>query len=140
MSTTTAAPLTLTVPRQVKPAEPVNLVFGTGALSFGSWWHRADLIRDGKVVREILDHEVEPTDVIRIRHDSADGPEGDAAGLTDLTLQAIVDAAGRALAGDGVRLDDESAREMAAEDLGLGDAIAADIVLQLAVYGELIFG
>lgn len=130
--------LTLATYRTVEPKEVAGLVWGSGSMSW-PWWSSAKAYREGHLVAEPWDN-LEFGDTIRITHDTRDGDEGAFQGVTNLTLQQIVDAASRAIKGDGAHIDDESARDMDHEDLGYADAIAGDAVLQLAVFGEAIFG
>lgn len=143
--------LKLSIEREVEPREVAGLIWGSGALTW-EWWRGATLRRpvlnaDGT---EVVDYTLvdDPTeniiegDYVFITVDDPEEPEG--SGRTTLkkklSLATIVNAAGRAIRGDGAHIDDESSRDMAREDLGYADAIAGDAVLQLAVFGEIVYG
>lgn len=130
--------LTLVMVRDVEAKEISGLVWGSGSMSW-PWWSSARAYREGHLVEEPWDN-LAFGDTIRIVHDRPDGEEGAFDGVTNLTLHQILDAASRALRGDGCFIDAESARDMAKEDLGYADALAGDAVLQLAVFNEVVFG
>lgn len=129
--------LQLSVTREVEAKEIPYMVFGTGALSY-PWWGRVDwisIVDDEEFPIEGYDFDVaEPTDVLVIRHDTEGDDEGTMKGKTRLTFQQIVDAAASAI-GSGHLYDKD-----AQEDLGMCDSEQADVVLQLAVFGKLVFG
>jgi hypothetical protein len=143
--------LKLSIEREVEPDEVMSLVFGTGALSW-EWWHSASARRpvlneaqteviDYTVIAEPLEDIIDEKDRVFIVVDDPDEPEGSGKTIKkNLSLAAIVNAAGRALRGDGAHIDEESSRDMARENLGYADAVAGDAVLQLAVFGEIVYG
>jgi hypothetical protein len=141
--------LKLSITREVDPKEVAYMIFGTGMFSWGDWWRGGRMYRyaeDGKSI-EMVDHPLDDdtvyadTDFYVLRVDDPDEPEGSGKAIkVQLTAGQIVEAAGKALAGDIVRLDEESARDMRTDDLGLADAIAADAVMQVAVFGKLVYG
>ena len=136
--------LTLNVSREVEPKEITYMVFGTGALSW-SWW--------GKVARHVLVSEgedgdddeygevddygdldvAEPTDRLSII--SWDGETESGRKTTTVTFKQIAAAVNDAVARELV----DPASDGVKEDLGLFDAIEADIVLQVAVFGEVVY-
>lgn len=126
--------LKLRITRTVHPQEIADLVFGTGALGY-PWWIEADALRDGKVISPWEDGLLE-TDTIRIAH--WDGSTEGGRRTTELAPAYIVSTVSSLLNDD--LIPDESANEMASEELGLADADAADIVLQTAVFGKIIYG
>jgi len=131
--------MTIKIPREVEPKEVAYMVFGTGALGY-PWWGRVDWlhIEDGEIFpieeRDQLDI-AEEEDVLDIRHDARDDAEGDMTGKMLVSFPDIVKAFSRALR-DGHIYE----RDAITEDLGLLDAEQADIVLQYAVFGEIIYG
>lgn len=145
--------LKLTIEREVQPREIVSLVFGTGALTW-EWWHGGSLRRP--IIKEqpdgssrVVDHEiierpwddgVEIQETDRLFLSVDDPKEPGRVQKRNLSMAHIVHAAGRAIRGDGAHIDEESARDMAREDLGYADAIAADVVLQLACFEEIVYG
>lgn len=144
--------LKLTIEREVKPTEVLSLVWGTGALSW-TWWKGASIYRpitvDNVVRYELIEindifaegADIRETDHIFVVVDDPDYEEGSGKTKTvNLSMQRIIHAASRAMRGDGARIDEESARDMRTEDLGYADAIAGDAVLQLAVFGEIVYG
>jgi hypothetical protein len=142
--------LSITIAREIKPDEIASLIFGTGALSWGSWWVSATWIRPDadapdarRVIRRPLDDDVDLKEFDVIEFVVDDPNEGEGSGKTVsrlVTLEQMAAAASRVIANDGVHVDDESTRDMAREDLGYADAIAADAVMQMAVFDEVIFG
>lgn len=131
--------ITMKIEREVEPKEISYLVFGTGALSYPWWgdvtWGHTeddeDFIIDGLGNLE----EAEEDDFLIIQHDARDDAEGDMTGKTRITFQEIAAAAAAAIGKSYVREPDAIK-----EDLGLCDAEEADAVLQMAVFGEVIYG
>lgn len=127
--------LELTIKHTIEPREVWDLVFGTGALRW-EWWHGAQWVRGGMPVNAEIDNSHLESDYVVIQHepdDSDDPPIGE----TKLALDAIVDAVETALKEKRLTID---ATHLAEEGLGYMDADDADIVLQLAVYSDTIFG
>lgn len=118
-------PLTLSLPftREVEEQEIEDMIFGTGMLTW-SWWRRdpEKQIRDGQT-GYLMRFEC---------------PDESGKNATFIPLQRIVDAAAKYLSTrsplDG---DETSARD---EGLGYFDAVGADSVMQIAVFGEAIYG
>jgi hypothetical protein len=146
--------LKLTIEREVQPSEVASLVFGTGALTWG-WWGHVSLrrptyeeppeggkrIADYEIITDPLEVPLFEDDRFFITVDDPQEAEGSGKVLRKtLSMASIVHAAGRAIRGDGAHIDDESSRDMAREDLGYADAIAGDAVLQLAVFGSVVYG
>lgn len=124
-----AAPLRLTIQRDVEPSEVTSLVFGTGALTY-PWWGMTRWMRKGKRVQDgdIL-RDAQQDDTILVHFDRKEDDEGTLAGRKTLTLQQIVDAAGVA-----IRKGYVYEKDAIGDDLGFCDAEQADIILQLAVF------
>ncbi|AYB70196.1 hypothetical protein SEA_ONEIAGILLIAN_86 [Microbacterium phage OneinaGillian] len=112
--------LKLKTERKATTEEVDDLVFGTGALSL-PWWHSAHRTPQG----------------YRFRFDHPDHEEGTFKGNRWVSNQQILNAAGRFLA-EGRGGDD--AREMMSDSIGYADAVAADVILQYAVLGEIVYG
>lgn len=132
--------LTLSITRDVEPKEISYLAFGTGALSY-PWWKRVDWISvvDGEEfpvdpVHGDLDT-AEQDDYLVIFYDNPEDDEGTFRGKKKVTFREIVAAAGIAIRKGYVREPDAIK-----EDLGMCDAEEADAVLQLAVFGRVIYG
>lgn len=128
-------PLTLVVSRAVEMEEIRGLIWGTGLFQY-PWWGEVRVLRDGSPLTTPWET-LEAGDVIQIEHDREDGDEGALDGLTTLTAPDIVAAADKGILEGSFA--DEAARDMT-EDLGLADAEAADVVMQIAVFGKVIFG
>lgn len=126
-------PLKLMVTREVAPSEIFNMVLGTGATSW-SWWGGALFRNDDNDV-EAEEQMTEHT-VLHL-HGVSPGDD-DVMVEYKLTMQEIVNAAGVVLAAG--KIHEESAQDMCSEDLGFADAGDADLVLQQAVFGKIIFG
>jgi len=134
--------LTLKIERDVQPKEITGLIYGTGGNS-NPWWNTIEWRRftDGgeKSVRlAVADHELDEAledDWFVFHHDTLDDEEGTWSGRTRVTMQQLVDAASEAWP----QLAPEAQRDMA-EDLAQADADAADIVMQMAVFKDLVFG
>ncbi|MDF2915852.1 MAG: hypothetical protein K0S70_69 [Microbacterium sp.] len=120
--------LTLAVTRPVDRQEVEDLITGTGVLSY-SWWLN---------VEDAPDAMGGTGDAFLFTHWEPDTEGGSV--QTTVTAQQIVDAAARVIKGDGAKVDAASARDMANDTLGYADSIAADAVLQLAVFGRVIYG
>ena len=106
--------------RTITTEEINDLVFGTGSLSW-EWWRDADVHENGSVTL------------------TAENPEEGPETITKtITKSAIKKAAEKALT-DG-QVSTEDAEEVKTESLGYLDANAGDIVLQLAFFGEIIYG
>lgn len=131
--------LKLTIEREVEPKEISYMLFGTGALSYG-WWGRVDWVSvvDGEEF-PIDDYSnleaAELDDFIVVQHDARDDNEGDMTGKIKVTFRELVTAAGLAIRKGYVQETDAIK-----DDLGLCDAEEADAVLQMAVFGELVYG
>ena len=115
--------LTLNITREVEPKEVEDIVTGTGALTW-SWW--------GEVRAEQRDD----VSGYKFQHDRDVDPEGTMRGLTWVSEQQIVDAAGEFLR----KYEGEDAKDARDESLGYLDAVAADSVLQIAVFGKVVYG
>lgn len=124
-------PLKLMVTREVSPTEIYNLVLGTGALSM-PWWSSATFMNDGAEV-ESEEGMTEQT-TLHLRGMSAEEKPV----IFALTMQEVVNAAGVVMARGHIH--EESLTDMQSEDLGFADAGDADLILQQAVHGEIIFG
>lgn len=142
--------LKLTIEREVEPTEVAGLVWGSGALSW-EWWDSATLLRpvlnaggteviDYTVITDPLENIIDGDRVLFVVDDPEEGEGSGKVLKRNVSLATIVNAAGRAIRGDGAHIDDESSRDMAQEDLGYADAIAGDAVLQLAVFSEIVYG
>lgn len=125
-------PLKLMVTREVAPSEIHGLVFGTGALIW-EWWGSAEFV-NGETVVEAEEEMTEAT-YLRIR---GTNPDTERRVTYTLTMQEIVNAAGVVLAAG--KIHDESAKDVCSEDLGYADAGDADLILQQAVFGRIIYG
>lgn len=123
--------------REVQPKEVLNLIFGTGALSW-EWWHEFYVERDGKRLDQVDDSDLLATDILVFSADYPDEPEGNPPGLFEITPQQVVDAVAEAVK-RGV-IGQEDLQDVLTEDIGYCDAIEADNVLQLAVYNDIVFG
>jgi hypothetical protein len=131
--------ITLKIEREVEPKEIAYLVFGTGALGY-PWWGTVDWghEEDGEdfPIEQGGDLDTaEEDDYIILQHDARDDDEGDMTGKIRLTFRQIATAAAAAIRKGYVREHDAIH-----EDLGLCDAEEADTVLQMAVFGELVYG
>jgi hypothetical protein len=139
----TTATLTTGATRAVTPYEAYGLIIGTGALTW-PWWKSVNVIRrNGPVTTTLGYDEREDKDAWtgdEIFHISswAKGEEGGHL-ETDLTTQQIVEAFQKALETDLLDPLGGDVKDMIAEDLGYADAMDADIVLQLAVFSELVY-
>jgi hypothetical protein len=126
--------LTMTIEREVKPEEIVNLVWGTGALSY-SWWRGASLQRYSETRRRWLPvtnaDEAQEGDAFVFTVDDPEEDEG--SGRTKKirrTMRQIIQAAAEEI--KAKRVYDSDA---IGEDLGYCDAPQADCVLQRACFG-----
>lgn len=114
------AELTLKTQREATAQEVEDLVWGAGALSL-PWWHGAHKTPQG----------------FRFFYDRPEDDEGTFKGNRWVSNQAILDAASRFIAeGRG----GEDVTDAIAESIGYFDAEAADVILQYAVLGELVYG
>lgn len=111
--------MTLNIPREVTPQEIEDMLTGTGVGTW-SWWGRFTKLDAGEW---------------SIRHWDMHEEEGTWTATT-LTNEQIL--AGVQTALDLGMIPEESARE-ANDELGLFDAIAADICLQYAIYREIVW-
>lgn len=131
--------LTLNIQREVEAKEVAWMVFGAGALGH-SWWGRVtwqaqvDDESWGDVpLTEDFDI-AEPTDQITIV--SWDGEEEGGRKVSTITFAQIV-----AAVSDGIARNLIDPRDVGVtEDLALFDASMADLILQLAVFGEPVYG
>jgi len=121
--------LTLTITREVQVSEVEDMLAGTGMLSY-PWWMNVEDVKDaaGRLAG------------FKIKHWNPEFEDDDEALTTTVTLQQVVDAAARVIRGDGAKIDDTSAHDMAQDTLGYADANAADVTFQLAVYGKVVYG
>lgn len=119
------AEITWTTKRTVTREEIESLVHGTGVTSM-EWW------RDFERVDLPLGHGWK---VIAYRKGYDDGTLS----RYTITDQEIANAFGQALS-EGYLSDSSDVRDAQMEDLGYLDAMAADVVLQIAVYGEVVYG
>lgn len=115
------------------------MVFGTGALSYSWWgnlqWHAQVDEENWGEVESYADLDVaEPTDKLFIR--SWDGEDEGGSKITEVTFAQIVAAVQSALSRGLLDVTSDGVTE----DLGLFDANEADLVLQLAVFGEPVYG
>lgn len=111
--------LILKTQRVADAQEVEDLVWGTGALTL-PWWHGAHKTPQG----------------FRFYYDRPEDEEGTFKGNRWVSNQAILDAAARFLAeGRG-----SAAADMMAESIGYADAEDADVILQYAVLGEIVYG
>ena len=117
-----ASSMSLTMTRTVTSDEVVDLVEGTGALSM-LWWVTIDRRTIGETLGYYVQH----------WHADADGDDGRY--VTSVVSDAeIVAAASRYLA-----LTPDTSLDLS-DSLGDADAAHADNILQIAVYGGVIFG
>lgn len=107
--------LTFKLEREINPSEVSDLI--DTALQW-EWWNHVTLS--------------DKEQTVTIQHDL---PKGEGTETTTLTYQQVVDAA--VLCFKDALLSDFA---RPSEELGMLDAVDADIVLQYAVYGELVFG
>lgn len=111
--------LILKTQRPATAEEVENLVWGTGALAL-PWWHGAHKTPRG----------------FRFFYDRPEDDEGTFTGNRWVSNQQILNAAGRFLAeGRG-----QDAGDMMSESIGYADASDADVILQYAVLGEIVYG
>lgn len=128
--------LSMTITREVKPQEIVDLVWGTGALGM-SWWHGASLRRrNNKQLILVSEDDLREDDVFALMVDDPDEAEGSGRTLRKvLSFQKIADAASMA-AVQGYVTDPDAIYN----ELGFCDALEADCILQLAVFGRIVYG
>lgn len=117
-----SADLTLTTSRTVTSDEVVDLVEGTGALSM-PWWITVDRHTIGNALGYYVQH----------WRGAAAGDEGTHV-VTVVSDAQIVAAASRYLA-----LNPDTSLDLS-DSLGDADSLHADNILQIAVYGSIIFG
>lgn len=130
--------LLLKIEREVKPTEVLSLIWGTGALTW-EWWGGAAQYRGEERVDFHPDlTDAEADDHFVIEHSDPNEAEGTPMITSKVTMQEIVDAVGKALAGNFI--GQESLKDITNEDIGYADASEADVVLQLAVFKEVVFG
>lgn len=132
--------LMMAITREVKPQEIVDLVWGTGALSW-EWWDGAAHQRystSRKKWLSVAGEEPLDGDAVVFTIDDPEEPEGSGKTLRKrVTMQQIADAASWAL---GAGYGQEDAKDMMTDSLGYADASMADLILQKAVFGEVIYG
>lgn len=118
-------PLTISAPltREVKPEEIESMIHGTGMLTW-SWWRRAPekQVRNG-VTGWLM------------RYNCPDDTGKNAMWIPE---QGLVDAAAKYLATRAPLDSDE--RDARDESLGYFDAVGADSVVQIAIFGEVVYG
>lgn len=130
--------LRMTMSRAVEPREVVDMVFGTGALSF-PWWVDARLLTrevggDGiTIVETELNPDEDPAvtgqEFIELTHwDGFEDLETTPPVKVLLTFDQIVDAA------SAVATSAHDLHPDALDDLGAADAIDADLILQRAIF------
>ncbi len=120
---------TLNINREVTNEEIINLIDGTGVLSW-EWWRYVDINENTQTVT----------------FTAYDGiTDGEVLKDFEVTFEEIIEAV--SIATQYVSPYDSNAvphslipDEAIFEDLGLCDAGEADCILQLAVYGELMYG
>ena len=118
--------LKLTIEREVNPKEIVDLIDGTGALSY-PWWVNVRFLDTGDAAADTR---------IEFTVDHPNEPEG--SGITlkvTKTIAEIVDAAAEA-----IKLGHVADKDAIREDLGYCDSEEADCVLQIAVFGTIVYG
>lgn len=125
--------------RTVEPKEVTYLVFGTGGLSYPWWgsvtWEALVGEDEWGEITDYADLDIaEPTDRLTIV--SWDGDIEGGSKTTVLTFAEIVAAVTTGVARGLLDGDHEGVLE----DLGLFDAPGADLVLQLAVFGDPVYG
>lgn len=133
-------PIVMKVERTVTPREIFDLVWGTGALDW-DWWRKATPLRFGSPIegwQHAEDGLLQPGDEIEFVIDDPDAGEGDDARPRRFvrSLADIAEAAGKAQQ----YISAESWRDMAGDSIGYADAIEADVILQIAVFGKIIYG
>lgn len=111
--------LSVTINREVGDEEINDLIFGTGVLGH-PWWVSAVVIGDSW----------------RITHED---PEDEGAVQTLLTAEQICTAFSECIQNEYVDPGCSDTKEAIGESLGFLDANAADVVLQWAVFGEIIY-
>lgn len=138
--------MSLPTSRTVTPKEIVDLVFGTGALTW-SWWRNAHIVTihedttEPNVVtrtaeeNERIDEWYDPeTTRVQLRHFSAENE--DQLVTSRISFPQLVRAAAEVLEDrEGGDVDD-----MRTDSLGYADAVLGDSILQRAVFGETIYG
>jgi hypothetical protein len=131
--------LSLKIEREVQPTEVAYLVLGTGVFGWAPWWRDFTFIH----YNATGEHEVEDPfedlvegDLLDVTIDDPSKPEGSGETMkVRLALQQVIDAVPNAWK----HLTPEMQRDVS-EDLGAGDAEAADIIMQYAVLTEIVFG
>lgn len=138
--------LALQTSRTVRPTEIVDLVFGTGALTW-AWWLDAHIVTRRKdntgqsidvhtlVECESIAEWYNPeTTLVQLQHFSAD--DEDRFVTSWISFPQLVLAAAKVLSewGNG------DAQDMKTESLGYADAVLGDSILQHAVFGEPVYG
>lgn len=138
--------MSLPTSRTVTPKEIVDLVFGTGALTW-SWWRNAHIVtihedttepnvvartaEENERINEWYDPE---TTRVQLRHFSAESE--DQLATSRISFPQLVRAAAEVLEDrEGGDVDD-----MKTDSLGYADAVLGDSILQRAVFGETIYG
>lgn len=116
--------LKLSTTRKATAKEVEDLVTGTGAMTY-NWW-------SGWAQKQ-----VDGVDGWEFEHDNGDSEEGAGDVTTWVSDQQILDAAGRFIQEGRLIYDVD---DVMTESIGYLDASDADVVLQYAVLGEIIFG
>lgn len=114
-----------TTSRTATSQEVSDLLYGTGSLSW-EWWGGCDAEERDGILGYLFTHATE---------DSPD--DGSTPGSTWRSEQQILDAAGRAVE---MGYGDEDRRDIIGESIGYFDGGHGDVVLQLAVFGKVVFG
>lgn len=138
--------MSLQTSRIVQPKEIIDLVFGTGALSW-EWWRDAQIITrcedaSGSSVDmrslEDCDHIVDwfdpETTMVQLRHWSADDPSKTV--TSQVSFPQLVRVAAEALEHWG----SEDVQDMKTDSLGYADSLFGDNILQRAVFGATVYG
>lgn len=113
--------LKVTRERKATIDEVKDLIWGTGVLTW-PWW--GGVTDNGDAT-------------FTFRHDGKESSDGALDCTTTISARDILDAAGKQLARG---IGGEDAREAIEENIGYLDAEAADVVLQHAILGSIIFG
>lgn len=131
-------PIVMKIEREVTPQEIFDLVWGTGALTW-EWWRGAVPLRNGCILKDwpTESDPLQPGDEIQFRIDDPDAAEGSGSTRTvTLSLADVVATVGKAQQ----YIDPYTWKNMTSESIGYADAADADIILQIAVLGEITYG
>lgn len=115
--------ITMTVSRDVTGDEVNDMIFGTGVLA-SEWWVNATRLPDGD----------------SWRFTCYDGEHEDGTTITKvITTDEIAAAFTEALTYEHVDPASSDTKEAFEDSLGALDALAADVILQYAMYGEIVY-